>query len=129
MSALVLVQAAALQTPAVQAAPMAQVTPQPPQLLTSEAVATQAVPQRVVPVGQTGLQTLAAQEVVPPVGAVHLVPQPPQLLKSVAVAKQAVPQRVVPVGQTGLQTLAAQEVVPPVGAVHLVPQAPQLLTS
>src|SRR5580692_4734785 len=111
MSALVVVQAAALQTPAVQEAPMAQVTPQAPQLLTSVVVVTQAVPHRVVPVGQTGLQTLAAQAVVRPVGVVQVVPQAPQLLTSVVVVTQAVPHRVVPVGQTGLQTLAAQEVV------------------
>lgn len=98
---------------------MAQVTPQPPQLSTSEAVATQAVPQRLVPVGQVGLQTLAAQEVVPPVGAVHLMAQAPQLLTSEVVAMQAEPQRLVPVGQAPLQTLAAQEEVPPVAQPQL----------
>src|SRR5437764_566127 len=99
MRALVVVQAAALQIPALQEAPIAQAMPQPPQLFTSVPVATHALPHRVVPVGQTPLHTLAEQLAVPPVGAAHLVPQAPQLLASVAVATQALPHRVVPVGQ------------------------------
>src|SRR6185437_8001532 len=97
--------------------------------LGSLAVLTQAEPHNVVPVGQAGLQTPAAQEVEPPVGAVHLVPQAPQVLTSVAVVAQAEPQSVVPVGQARVQTLALQVTLPPVGAMHLMAQPPQLLTS
>ena len=127
MSALVVVQVAAEQAPFVHVEPVAHLTPQPPQLLTSVAVPIQAEPQRV-PVVQVGLQTLAAQDVAPPVGAVHLMPQPPQLFTSVVVVTHADPQSV-PVVQVGLQALAAQDVAPPVGAVHLMPQPPQLFTS
>ena len=77
--------------------------PQPPQLFTSLVVVTHAEPQRV-PLVQAGLQTLAAQDVAPPVGAVHLMPQPPQLFTSLVVVTHAEPQRV-PVVQVGLQTL------------------------
>jgi hypothetical protein len=71
----------------VQVEPAAQVTPQAPQFGLAVS-ATQAPPQRVAPAEQVGLQTLAAQEVVPAVGAVHLMPQPPQLLTSLVVVTQ-----------------------------------------
>ena len=95
--------------------------PQAPQLLTSEAVETQAEPQRV-PEVQVGLQTPALQEVVPPVGAVHVIPQPPQLLTSLVVVTQTLLQFTWPDAQQTPPGQATQS--PP---LHWLPLAQPVL--
>jgi hypothetical protein len=111
-------------------APVGHTVPQAPQLVTLVAVATQVVPQRVVPAAQVSMQAPAEQRW--PVG--HARPHAPQLLESVRVLTSqplaAMPSQLVkPALHVNPQAEAAQVEVALARAGHTVPQAPQLVAA
>jgi hypothetical protein len=113
------------QRPPEQAWSASQRTPQPPQLLTSDAVAMQALPQRAYPGWHTKPQVFEMHVAVANAGALQRRPQPPQLLVSLLTSKQTLPHLAYPVLHCDVHVPCTQLAVPPAGCTQVLPQAPQ----
>jgi hypothetical protein len=108
----------ATQVPLLQLVPDGHAVPHVPQLPLSLNRFTQAVPQRISPLGQTHIPLTQV------CAAAHVLPQAPQLFTSLNRLTQVVPQRDSPVPHEQLPPTQAV-----VGEAHFRPQAPQLAGS
>jgi hypothetical protein len=120
-----LVCPAGQQSPDEQLFPAPHAFPQPPQLLLSVLVLTQAPPHKLGVEPEHVMPHEPPEHVaepVPELGPGQTLPQLPQLLGSVLVVTQAPPHPVCPAPQ---HTLPVQDLPP----VHFAPQPPQLLLS
>lgn len=83
------------QVPPMHAWPVEQALPHEPQLAASVLVSTQAAPQRVCPIGQSGGRHAPPLQLSP---IAQALPQAPQFMASEEVSMQVAPHRCWPIG-------------------------------